>query len=116
MAITITLPQVDLHSWKAIQPIKCELILWEGYAQLIEKSKAESKNEDTDVWEELKVNLDLIHLKQFISGVSVLFNSKEQKDYLRIGLMGVQDDWIIYFETRKEATEVRDKILQWLTS
>jgi hypothetical protein len=116
MAETIKIPQVDLTYWKTLIPIKLELIIHETHIQYIEKCKGEEQNKDTYIWEERSINIDYIHLKKDIVGVDVVWNHNERKNYIRINLNGAKNDWVIYFDSRNEATEVRDKILQWLTT
>lgn len=114
MATEIKLIHVNTTYSEIVKSIQYELILEDKYIQILEKCKCTAKDDDTGLEKEIKVNLDLIHLKYSFVGVSVLYDNKSELNYLQLDFIGSNNEWNIYFESRNRAMEVRDKILTWL--
>ncbi len=110
----IQLPIIDIIDTQTVKSFFYSLVLDDDYIQILEKSVVNNKNEDTGLFNEEKVDSNLSHLKRFVTGVQVLYNSPSQKYFCKIVLVGASYDWNIYYNSKKEATELRDKILTWL--
>lgn len=114
MPETIQLPVIDTPECEVKQSFKSEFVIWDDCIQILDKSIVWDENEDTGVKEERQVDLDLIHLKKYVVGVSVKWHDRVKKYYVKVGLTGVSDDWNLYFNSKQEAVKVRNRILEWL--
>lgn len=113
MPETIQLPVIDTPDSDVKKSFHYTLLLDDDYMQLLEKAIIVIENDDTGIKEEKQVDFDMCYFKKCIAGVSVMWNDKAKKYFVKIELTGVRDDWNLYFNSKQEAVKIKNLIFEW---
>lgn len=107
--------EIEMFSLTKEKLIHCyysNLLFTEDYLIRSAKYDSEKPNEDTDVMEEIHVEIDYLVFKEFVTGIDINYYSVSECHGIRVCIDGT-DDLVIYFKTLEGAKNVRDKVLQW---
>lgn len=113
--IRIDLPLLEYSKRRNVVLQECYLVLGERYIHYKITGSYEALNEDTDVWEEKKANYRWCRPRKNFSDVAMYYDNPEKLYSLSIDFTGITDGNSWLFTTGKEAKEVYDKLMLYMT-
>ena len=105
----------NLSKQKITELIEAFLELGDNYIRLVYRFHADEPQKDDESlgWESVYTDLDIHCQKEKISAIEISRINKPPRWKIMVSVSGCSEDLKVYFKSREEAQEMKDKILKW---